>query len=126
MIDSLPPAAPIPPPTLLLSDDVVIEFHEGARPAVWWAPMHIGPQAIEVGSVRDDDDLDNVLTMAAGVLLERTRYADLVSISPGGARWVLIGRWVLNAHMSRKPGHEQYPSRSAARAAFYEITRAER
>lgn len=118
MIDSLPPSAPTAPPDIAFSDEVAIEFHEGAARGVWWATLHVGPQAIEVGSVRGDDDLDDVLTMAAGILMERSRYADLVYISPAGDRLVLIGCWVLNARMGSTPTHKRLATGAKAKHAF--------
>jgi hypothetical protein len=105
-----------PPDSIDLSPDVHIDFHPGAAHGVWWATLHIGREATEIGSVRGADDLSTVLTMAAGVLLERKRYVDDTHVGPSG-RWVLIGRWVLSAVLSQ-PKHLLWEDESSARIAF--------
>ena len=121
MIDSLPPTATTSPTDILFSDDVAIAFHPGAAPDVWWATMHVGSTPIEIGSVHGAHDLDDVLRMAAGVLVERSRWADLVYVGTSGQRWVLIGCWVLNARMMG--GHRHFMTPEKARAEFSVIAR---
>lgn len=105
-----------PPDSIDLSPEVHIDFHEGAAPGVYWATLHVGPDTIEIGSARTSGDVSNVLTMAAGVLLERTHWVDDAHIGPNG-RWVLIGCWVLSALLS-EPHHLQWEDTSSARFHF--------
>lgn len=102
------------PETITLSRELHIDFHEGV--GVWWATLHSPRWATEIGTARSPNDIDDVLTMAAGVLLERPAWATRTSVSPTGERWVLIGRWILSA----RPGgpHVCYPNVFAAAAYF--------
>lgn len=103
---------------VILTNDVCIAFQAGAR-GVHWATLHIGPHTVEVGTVRSEADIDSVLTMTAGILLERQAWADDVWISPDRSeRWVLIGQWLLNARMCRDPHHLHLGSAELARALF--------
>lgn len=104
---------------IVLSPDVCIEFHTGER-GVSWATLHVGKHnTVEVGSVRTTADVDSVLTMVAGILLERTAWADDVWVSEDRTeRWVLIGSWLLNARLDQKPGHLQAGSPQIARELF--------
>jgi len=112
--DSVAPLDPIE-----FTPTVALDFHPGAVDGVWWATLHIGRQAVEIGTVRGVLDLDSVLTMAAGVIMERPAHADDVFVSPDGTeRWVLIGSWVLNARMTSRPNHVHYGSHELARAIF--------
>lgn len=106
-----------------LSHDVVIDFHEGATSHVWWATLHVGRQTIEVGTIRDAADLNAVLVIVGGILLERYGYADGVYCSEDGAtRLVLIGRWILNARLVANPNHLCLASAAEARAEFRKRT----
>lgn len=110
------PGFSAPPEPITLSDNVSIEFYEGAAPGVWWASMHMGRDVTEIGSVHSPADIRTVLTMAAGRLLERPHWADDTHVSEGG-RWVLIGEWVLSAMLS-DPTHVHYGTEQIARDVF--------
>jgi hypothetical protein len=113
---------PDPPDALepiVLSDEVVIDFHQGAG-GMHWATLHTGPNATEVGTVRNGRDINTVLTIVAGILMERTSYPDAIYISADSTeRWVLIGRWLLNARLgASKPDHLHAGTTRQARDAF--------
>lgn len=117
---------------IVFSDQVVIDFHPGAHlhdfayPEVWWATLHIGRQAIEIGTVRGLHDLDAMLTMAAGVMMERTTWTDDTYVSADGSeRWVLIGSWLLNARMTAHPGHIRFGTHELARDMFLRLQEAQ-
>jgi hypothetical protein len=105
-----------PPDTIELSPDVHIDFHEGAARGVYWATLHIGREATEIGSAHTVDDIATVLVMAAGVLLERKAWVDGIHIGESG-RWVLIGRWVLSALLA-DADHTEWDDAPSARVAF--------
>ena len=108
---------------IFLSDAVVIEFHEGAARDVYWATLHVGRTAVEIGTVRGPSDIATVLTMAAGVLMERYGYTDGIYISPDRRdRWVLIGPWVLNARLCERPNHLHLGSPAIARTMFNRLS----
>lgn len=107
----------VAPEGIQLARDVAVEFHRGAAPNLWWATLHIGHDTIEVGTVHRSGDLDSMLSIVAGILLERSHWADDVFVSDDGAeRCVLIGSWVLSA---RLPGeHVHYGTPELARDVF--------
>jgi hypothetical protein len=111
---------------IVFTDRVAIEFHRGAARGVWWATLHIGPQAVEIGTVRGEADIDSVLTMAAGVIMERDTWADDTWVSSDGSeRWVLIGTWLLNARMTPHPHHVRYGTEELAREMFLRLREAQ-
>jgi len=114
--ESQPASFDAPPDSIDLSPDVHIDFHEGAARGVYWATLHVGPDAIEIGSARTSGDVSNVLTMAAGVLLERPLWVTDTHIGPNG-RFVLIGCWVLSALLS-DPHHVEWNDEASARWSF--------
>jgi hypothetical protein len=114
-----PPDPPESLEPIVLSDEVVIDFHPGAG-NTYWATLHVGPNATEVGTVRHGQDIDTVLTITAGILMERMSYPDAVYVSADGTeRWVLIGQWLLNARLgSPKPNHLHADTTRQARDVF--------
>lgn len=87
------------PESITLSRDVHIDFLPGAN-GVSWATLYTSRSSTEVGSVRSPKDIDDVLTMAAGVLMERPASATRTFADrETGERWVLIGAWVLSARL---------------------------
>lgn len=117
------PVAPRDP--IDFSPTVGIEFHRGAG-GISWATLHLGHHAVEIGTVRGPGDLDSVLTMAAGVMMERPHHADDIFVSPDGSeRWVLIGPWLLNARMTADPHHVRFGSATLARNVFDRLSEAQ-
>lgn len=111
------PADFVAPEGIRFARDVAVEFHAGAAPNVWWATLYVGHDGIEVGTVHGVDDLDSMLSIVAGILLERSHWADDTFVSEDGSeRCVLIGSWVLSA---RLPGeHVHYGTPELARDVF--------
>lgn len=98
------------PEGIRFSPDVAVEFHPGAARGVWWGTLRVGRDSIEVGTSHGAHDLDGVLTMVAGILLERSHWADDTFISDDGSeRCVLIGSWVLSARLPGEHVHYGKP-----------------
>ena len=114
-----PPEPPIPLEPIVLSDRVAIDFHPGAG-GLHWATLHTGTNTTEIGTVRTPRDIDTILTMVAGILIERPQYPDDIYVSADGSeRWVLIGSWLLNARLdSKDPNHLTLGSPAVARELF--------
>lgn len=103
------------PDTITLSDTVHIDFTPGAG-GISWATLHTARMATEIGSARTPDDIDNLLTMAAGVLLEHpTSVTRAFADKETGERWVLVGPWVLSARL----GHDHIHCGTADAAATH-------
>lgn len=104
------------PETITLSPDVHIEFHQGHR-GVHWATLHTAYTSTEIGSARTPSDIDNVLTMAAMVLMDRPASATRTFADKAtGERWVLVGSWVLSARLGYD--HADLGSPAAALSHF--------
>lgn len=100
----------VAPEGIQFAPDVAVEFHPGAARNVWWATLHVGKDAIEVGTAHGANDLNGVLTMVAGILLERSHWADDTFVSDDGSeRCVLVGSWVLSARLPGEHVHYGTP-----------------
>lgn len=104
------------PDTIDLSPDVHIDFHAGAG-GVSWATLHTKHMATEIGTAKGPDDVGDVLTMAAAVLMERPAAARRAFADPStGERWVLIGSWVLSARLGHE--HTHHGDEASAQSHF--------
>lgn len=104
------------PDTIDLSPDVHIDFHAGFG-GVSWATLHTSRAATEIGTARDPNDIDDVLTMAAAVLMDHPASASQTFFDRDtGERWVLIGSWVLSARLGYD--HIRFGDEASARSHF--------
>lgn len=88
-----------PPPfdDIDFSDQLGLHLHPGYR-GVWWAVLHVGRAAVELGAVRAAEDLNGLLSVIAQYLLEHRAPADDIYVSTDRKlQLVLAGSWVLSA-----------------------------
>lgn len=111
--------SPEPPPPLHLSRDVHILFIEQGTKT--WAEMVFGQTVVELGPVRADDAYgEEVLRLAAAVLVEHPRWLDEVHLSQDRkSHFLRIGRWVLT--YKGPTGHARYVDEIDAHQGFAEL-----